>query len=197
MVAAGFSLRKGGIMFKTKFIEEEITYDGSQLHPHFIYEECDIIGDAVVAFIGKCDVRLENMVDLADVKQSQPIYSEKMLHFIGEFFESNLGKNVYRQRLFMAIIKDVISLHKNIKVERRGDDLYIKDKKMTVSIATVSPVSSLIHIGINISSRNTPVKTVGLHDLRLTPRRIAEKILKAFEEEAKGMYVAKCKVRPV
>lgn len=184
-------------MFKTKLIEEEITYDGSQLRPHFIYGQCDIIGNAVVAFIGKCDVKLKNMVDLADVKQSQPIYSEKMLHFIGEFFESNLSKNVYRQRLFMAIIKDVIESCANAKIIRAGDDLFIKDKKMTVSIATVSPVSSLIHIGINISSKNTPVKTVGLHDLRLNPRRTAEKILKAFEEESKGMYVAKCKVRSV
>lgn len=184
-------------MIKTKFTEKEITYDGTQLRPHFIYENFDICGDAVVAFTGKSDVKLENMVDLADVKQSQPIYSEKMLHFIGEFFESNLGKNVYRQRLFMAVIKDIISAHKHIKIERRGDDLYIKDKKMTVSIATVSPVSSLIHIGVNISSRNTPVKTIGLHDLKLNPKKIAEKILKAFEEESKGLYVAKCKVKPV
>lgn len=184
-------------MIKTKIIKEEFCYDGTQLRPHFIYDKFNILGDVVIAFIGKCDVNLENMVDLADVKKKSPIYSEKMLHFIGEFFETDLEKNVYRQRLIMAIIKDVISTAAHKKIVRAGDDLYIKDKKLTVSIATISAVSSLIHIGINISNKNTPVKTIGLYDLKLNPKIMAEKILKTFEEEISGIYEAKCKVKPV
>ena len=43
---------------KTKFIEEEIKYIGSQLAPHWIYKNFKLQGDAIVAFIGECKVYL-------------------------------------------------------------------------------------------------------------------------------------------
>ncbi|MFH1452356.1 MAG: DUF366 family protein [Armatimonadota bacterium] len=185
-------------MLTAKFIEKEINYDGSQLSPHYIYTNFDILGNAVISFAGKCDVKLDKMVDLADVKENASIYSEKMLHFIAEFFDNNLVKSIYRQRLFICVIKEIIENRiGDCKITRSGDDLYIDDKKLTVSIATVSPVSSLIHTGINISSKKTPVKTISLEDLGLDYRDIANKILEVFKEEEKGIYAAKCKVKPV
>ncbi|MGD9580006.1 MAG: DUF366 family protein, partial [Vampirovibrionia bacterium] len=65
-----------------KFIDDrEIIYDGTQLSPHWIYNEFGLLGDAIVAFIGECEVNLDHMVDLQDVKENAPIYSKKMLSF--------------------------------------------------------------------------------------------------------------------
>ena len=71
---------------KTKFIEKEIKYIGSQLAPHWIYKNHKIQGDAIVAFIGECEVHLTEMVDIEDVINNEPIYSKLMLSFISEQF---------------------------------------------------------------------------------------------------------------
>jgi hypothetical protein len=92
-------------IMQTKFIQKRITYDGAQLAPHWIYKNFDICGDAMVGFVGPADVPIKNMVDLEDVKSKSPIKSLLMLHFIAEFFDSDLEKAIYRQRLLMVIIK--------------------------------------------------------------------------------------------
>ena len=175
------------------YIEKEIDYDGLQLSPHYIYNRFGLVGDAVVAFCGKAVVPLEHMVDQEDVKKEEHIYSERMLHFLGEFFEQDLQRAVYRQRLYMSIINEYLPSD----FVRSGDDIYLDDRKLSVSIATVSPVSTLIHIGLNISSQNTPVKTVGLDDLELDSVKFAKDILGAFGAEETGVRVARCKVRGV
>ena len=53
---------------KIKFIDEEIKYIGSQLVPHWIYKNFEIQGDAIVAFIGECEVKLTEMVDISDIR---------------------------------------------------------------------------------------------------------------------------------
>ena len=70
---------------KSKFIEHEICYTGKELAPHWIYKNFNIQGDAVVSFIGECEVKLPEMVDISDVLSNSPIYSKKMVHFIGLF----------------------------------------------------------------------------------------------------------------
>ena len=67
---------------KTKLLEKEIKYEGFQLAPHWIYKNFKIQGDATVAFIGECDVKLDEMVDIEDVINNEPIYSKLMLSFI-------------------------------------------------------------------------------------------------------------------
>ena len=62
---------------KTLFIEKEIKYIGSQLSPHWIYRNFNILGDAIVSFIGEVDVKLDEMVDIEDVINNEPIYSKK------------------------------------------------------------------------------------------------------------------------
>ena len=146
---------------KTKFIEEEIKYIGSQLAPHWIYKNFKLQGDAIVAFIGECKVDLSEMVDIEDVINNEPIYSKLMLSFISEQFGIGLTEGVLRQRLLMSIIKELLE-EKGIFVKRNGDDLIVDNGKLSVSIATKSVTSVLIHTGLNILSEDAPVKACGL-----------------------------------
>ena len=40
------------------FIDKQINYDGTQLAPHWIYKNFNMIGDMICAFIGEVDVQL-------------------------------------------------------------------------------------------------------------------------------------------
>lgn len=125
-------------MTEFKFIDSEIEYNGEQLTPHWIYKNFDIEGDAVVSFIGPCRVGIDKMVDLADVKNNDAIYSPRMLHFIAEFFEDSLEMMIYRQRLFIVILKEELE-ERAIpgRLVRKGDDIFslwrCKRKKKTIS----------------------------------------------------------------
>ena len=112
---------------KTKFIEEEIKYTGVQLSPHWIYKNFHIQGDAIVSFVGEVDVKLNEMVDIEDVINIEPISSDKMLNFIIECFDTDLSEMICRQRLFITIIKEVLE-NRSKKVKRSGDDLFWEDK---------------------------------------------------------------------
>ena len=193
---------------KGKYIKgRSITYDGSQLRSHYAYTEHDVQGDSVVAFRGPCRVGVDDLVDLEDRKNKAEIYSEEMAHFIVELFGRDLDLTLAIQRLLLCVIKDVIEeLKPELFINRRGDDLYIEvevdegeeeNRKLTVSVATASPVSTLIHAGINISSRNTPVPTLGLDDLEIPVDDFILKVLQGFINEMKGMELARCKVRAV
>jgi uncharacterized protein len=155
------------MMHRLLIADREISYDGRQLVPHWIYRQFDLLGDAAVAFIGPCRVDLNGMVDIEDVKAQAPIFSPKMLHVIAEFFSSDLHTTVYRQRLLIVIAKELLEAMTEKIVSRRGDDLYMPrvdgtPGKLSVSIATASVTSTLIHTGINIETDGTPVPTVGL-----------------------------------
>jgi len=179
------------------------TYDGRQLAPHWIYRQHDLLGDAIVAWRGECQVKLTEMVDLEDVKANAPIYSPQMVHFIAEFFDLDLEKTVYRQRLLVITAKEYLEQHLSQRVERRGDDLYLtrpKDGqkgKLSVSIATTSATSTLVHTGFNVVSKGTPVATVGLADLQIDPDHFAQTILEAYATEVADIWLARCKVRSV
>jgi len=182
---------------KTAYIKERINYTGKELHSHFAYRRFDIMGDSLVAFSGGCEVKTGDLVDLADVKEKAGIYSEDMLHFIGEFFDHDLDRTILRQRLLIAIIKDAVVELSGRPLVRRGDDIYEGKDKLSVSIATLTPVSGIIHTGINISSKNTPVPTKGLRDYGIEPVFFANGVLDGFVKEMKGISVARCKVRGV
>ena len=180
----------------TKFIEERIDYTGEQLRSHWIYERFGIPGDAMVSFIGRCDVEFDEMVDLEDVLARSPIRSERMLHFIVEHFDVDLERAILRQRLLMAIILEILNRSVgSLLFRREGDDIFSDDAKLSVSIATCSPVSTLIHVGLNITTENTPVKTAGLVDYGIDPKTLARSIMKAYSDEIKGMTSARVKVR--
>ena len=180
----------------TIFADLPIAYTGEQLAAHWIYRQFHIEGDAAVAFVGPCDVAPEHMRDLEDLQAGARIYSERMLHIIVEMFGANLAEMVLRQHLLMATIAEQLNRRLNRQaVRRQGSDLYDGDRKVTVSVACVSPVSGLIHTGINISSRNTPVPTKGLDDYDIPAREFGEETLSLIQQETAALERARCKVR--
>lgn len=182
----------------TKLIEKEIKYIGSQLAPHWIYKNFKLQGDAIVAFIGECEVALTEMVDIEDVINNEPIYSKSMLSFITEQFNVNLVEGVFRQRLLICIIKELLE-ERGIFVVRNGDDLMINGRKLSVSIATKSTTSILIHTGLNILSEGAPVKASGLtSELGITDiKEFALVVMKRYAEELEDINLASTKVRGV
>ncbi len=183
---------------QTKFIEQEIKYEGFQLAPHWIYKNFKIQGDATVAFIGECDVKLDEMVDIEDVINNEPIYSRAMLSFISEQFNIGLVEGVLRQRLMICTIKEALE-KRGIKITRNGDDLFFDNKKLTVSIATKSATSVLIHTGINIISSGAPVKASGLtEDIGIRDiKEFALEVLNNYSTELQDIVQASTKVRGV
>ncbi|WP_028052741.1 DUF366 family protein [Carboxydothermus ferrireducens] len=181
-----------------RFIDQKIDYDGSQLRPHFIYENFGLIGDAIIAFRGRAEVS-DHLVDLEDKKENAFIYSEDMLHFLVEHFDLDLEKAVLRQRLLVTIIKETLEALIDKPIVRMGDDLYIDDRKLSVSIATKSLVSTLIHTGINVKSDNAPVAAIGLADLGLESRveYLGRLIVQRYGMEMEAINLAKAKVRGV
>lgn len=182
----------------TKLIEKEIKYIGSQLAPHWIYKNFKLQGDAIVAFIGECEVALTEMVDIEDVINNEPIYSKSMLSFITEQFNVNLVEGVFRQRLLICIIKELLEA-RGIFVVRNGDDLMIDGRKLSVSIATKSTTSILIHTGLNILSEGAPVKALGLtSELGISDiKEFAVEVMKRYAEELEDINLASTKVRGV
>jgi len=180
----------------------DITYDGRQLAPHWIYRNFDVLGDAAVAFLGPCHVALSEMVDIEDVKAQAPIFSPRMLHVIAEFFSSDLHTTVYRQRLLIVTAKELLETMTDRQVTRKGDDLYVpradgSPGKLSVSIATASPTSTLIHTGLNIETAGTPVPTVGLAELGVDPAAFGARLLRHYADEVNDIWLARCKVRVV
>ena len=180
------------------FIDKEIKYIGSQLAPHWIYKNFHLQGDAIVAFIGECKVDLSEMVDIEDVINNEPIYSKLMLSFITEQFNIGLVEGVLRQRLLISTIKELLE-EKGIFVVRNGDDLMINGAKLSVSIATKSINSVLIHTGLNILSEGAPVKASGLtSELGISDiKEFAEDVMKRYAEELDDIILASTKVRGV
>ncbi|WP_292467502.1 DUF366 family protein [Methanolobus sp.] len=131
-------------------LDKKTDYDGSQISSLWAYNFADIQSDSIIAFRGGCDVKIEHMIDLEDKKHGDMIFSTDMIHFIVEHFDSTDLKLVYaRQRLFTAIVKEILSEYR-ADIIRNGDDLFVDDKKLTVSIASTSAVSQKIHFGINV-----------------------------------------------
>ena len=182
---------------KTKFIEEEIKYTGNELAPHWIYKKFHLQGDAIVAFCGECEVKLTEMVDIEDVINDEPIYSKKMLSFIIEHFNLGLIEGVVRQRLLICIIKEALEqeLKGSFDVIRSGDDLFVNGKKLSVSIATKSLTSVLMHIGLNIDPTGAPVDAVGLDFLNISDiRGFAQNVMLKYTQEIDDIILASTKV---
>ena len=84
-------------------------------------------------------------------------------------------------------------------VRRSGDDLFVNDKKMSVSIATKSLTSVLIHTGVNILSDGAPIPVSGLRsDLGIDDvKDFALEVMKNYSEEIDDIVLASTKVRGV
>ena len=183
---------------ETRWLEATIDYTGAELRSHFIRGRTGIADDAVIAFTGKCDVSGERLVDLEDAESGSVIVARKMVHFIGEHFRCPLPEGNVRLRLFASILADVLAeLAPREPVERRGDDLFIDERKLSVAICTVSPVSTVFHFGINIDPSGAPVPAVGLGELGVDEKEFAERAMAAYAHEHESIERAIRKVRGV
>lgn len=181
----------------THFTDKEIKYIGSQLSPHWIYKNFHLQGDSIIGFIGEVDVKIDEMVDIEDVINNEPIYSKKMLNFIIEQYDISLTAMVYAQRLFISIIKETLEEY-NIFVTRKGDDLFYKNRKLSVSIATKSITSCLIHTALNIIKEGAPIEASDLSEMGINDiKEFALKIMDKYSKETTDIKMATYKVRGV
>lgn len=184
---------------KTLWIDKTINYDGTQLRSLYAYLEHNVLGNSAVAFRGACDVNFDHMVDGEDLLAKAQICGSDMLHFIFEIFDEKLITGVLVQRLFASLVQNKIYNKTKDKVllRREGDDLYLDDKKLSISIAANSPQSILVHFAMNISNKGTPVKTCALDDFKIDHQDLAKELLKDFSEEFENIKQATWKVKPV
>ena len=183
---------------KTLWIESPMAYLGPELRPHFILSKWKVEGSALVAFRGPCDVKTEHLVDWEDRLQNDFIRAREMLHFLGEFFGITLKEGIWIQRLLVSEWC-VELMSRGIEVTREGDDLFVRGGKLSVSIVTASPVSVLLHLGINIDPEGAPVSAVGLESLLpgVKIEELVARVLSRFQSEYQSVDRAAVKVRPV
>ena len=185
-------------MIETRILDGRIDYTGEQLRSHFVRNVSGVTTDGIVAFRGACAVTGASLVDLEDAEQRSSIIAEEMLHFIGEHFECSLREANLRLRLFVCILGEVIAAAApQAALTRKGDDLYVGDRKLTVAIATLSPVSAVFHCGVNIDPGGAPVPAVGLVELGLDWKEVASSVMERYVEECASMDSAVRKVRGV
>ncbi len=178
---------------------EPLTYTGKELSPHWGLEKTGVYGSLLTAFIGPCEVPTAHLVDLEDRLANDMIRAGSMLHVLGELFGTTLEAGVLYQRLFIVWAERLLR-ESGLAVTRSGDDLFFEDRKLSVSIATASPVSILIHWGLNIDPSGAPVKAVGLQQLGWGNTEVlafAKKLLTHYIGELEEIRIAQCKVRPV
>ena len=107
-------------------------------------------------------------------------------------------EGVFRQRLLVTCIKEALE-RRGFFVRRNGDDLFVNDKKLSVSIATKSMTSVLIHTGLNILSDGAPIPVSGLgSDLGIEDiKEFAQEIMQKYSDEIEDIILASTKVRGV
>jgi hypothetical protein len=184
---------------KSLFIEKELPYDGTQLRSLFGYLDHQIMGDSVVSWIGPCSVSFEHMVDGEDFLAGATIAGARMVHFIIEKFHLPLIAGVALQRLFssicLEILREKISPQAAALLRREGDDIYFNDGKLSISIATLSPVSCLIHFAVNCTNEGTPVKTSSLSDMGVDSVMFAGLAMARLTREMESIEEATVKVK--
>jgi hypothetical protein len=148
-----------------------IDYDGTQIKPLWAFRELDVQGDSIVYFIGEMKVPRTELIDVKDLLENEaeiPISSERTIHFIVEHFDDpSLRLAYHRQRILINIAKERIIDDCETHVKRNASDLFVGERKLSVSVATSSASSSKVHLGLNITSEGVPegVKAIGLTEL--------------------------------
>ena len=184
-------------LLETHFSPLERAYTGRELRSHFAFDEFALIGDSAVAWVGPCRVDVGELVDLVDARAGAFIASPSMVHFIVEHFGVALVEAVLRQRLLARLAGDLLRERGAPAVAVRGNDLFADGRKASVSVATLSPTSALIHFAVNVRTDGTPVPTFGLAELELRPERFARELLGRYSAELVDIHRAAAKVRGV
>ena len=175
---------------------DNLFYDGSQLRSGFIRETFGLSGDAIVAFRGGCDITNEHMLDLEDLEAGQSIRARLMLHFIIEHLGIDLPLATARQRLLAALVGELLTRSHGVNgLTRSGDDLYLGELKLSISVAAKSPVSGLIHFAMNLDPAGAPVPAIGLRELGIDELPFAAQVQQAYMDEIASCERAAAKVR--
>ncbi|MFO7967892.1 MAG: DUF366 family protein [Archaeoglobaceae archaeon] len=174
------------------FIDSELGYDGSQIKSLWAYCEAGVKEDSIISFVGSCEIDGDAQVDLEDMVLQEKIYSPKMLHFIIEHFdEVSLRLIRTRQRFLAYLIQEIINEER--KVSRKGDNLFWNGKKLTISMATISPVSAKIHFGVNVESdTHSSLQEIGYPD----PKQLALEVCRRYSREIEEIEEGVRKTRP-
>jgi len=149
-----------------KHIDKSFEYDGSQIEPSWAFKSFQIKGSSIITWRGPMNIKEKNLKDFEDI--GLEIKSDDMIHFMVEHFDTqpaNLEIAYLRQRLLVMILEEELAKN-GIGSLRKGDDIFIDSKKLTVSIATASISSMKIHLAMNLTSEGTPedVDTIGLFE---------------------------------
>ena len=99
-----------------------------------------------------------------------------MVNFICEFFDQqppNMRVAYLRQRLLVMIFREILTEY-GVRTKREGDDIFVDDRKLSISIASVSLSSAKIHFALNLEDKGTPsdVETIGLYDIKIDDNQI-------------------------
>jgi len=192
-----FFLDQKEILMKSHWIAKKFKYDGTQLRPLFAYLSEGVLGDSVVSWVGPCEVSFDHMVDGEDLLAKAEIRGAEMLHFIFEVFNRDLTSGVFLQRLFASICKDLIEEKSKVRLFREGDDLYWDQKKLSISIATKSTSSVLVHFALNVVNEGIPVPACALKDWGVAPQEFAEQAMYRIAKEYQSILDATYKVKTV
>lgn len=177
--------------------DEVELYNGTQLRSLHSYMRWGLLGDSIVAWRGPCNVPLSHMVDGEDARAKSAIRGDDMVHFIVELFAKDLVFAVAMQRLMashaQSLIREIVG-DQGPYLSRSGDDLYVGERKLSISVATKSPVSSLIHFALNVVNDGTPVPTISLSDFSVDPKDFASELMARIVDEYHSIVQATCKV---
>jgi hypothetical protein len=159
-----------------------------------------MLGDSIVSWRGPCDIAFSDMVDGEDLLANAKIAGSDMIHFIIEKFDCDLYAGVALQRLLTSLAIDVLkrlspSTQFVNQLHRAGDDIFYHNKKLSISIATKSMQSILIHFAVNVTNIGTPVPTLSLQDLEVEPKVFAEELMTVFSCEVDDIIQATRKVK--
>ena len=151
-----------------KFINENFAYDGSQIDPSWAFKKYGIKGSSIIAWRGPVNITPDNLKDFADV--GLEIKSNEMVNIICEFFDvqpANIRMAYMRQRLLVLLFREELT-KLGVESYREGDDIYVDNAKLTISIASVSISSMKIHFAFNIRDNGTPdvLDTIGIFEVK-------------------------------
>jgi uncharacterized protein len=178
------------------FSDRLLPYTGPELHSGWIEATFGLSGEAAAAWIGPAHVATADLVDNEDRAAGAEIHAALMLHFLAEHPGDALLLTVLRQRLLVAEALELLVPHVPA-LRREGDDLHLGARKLSVSIATLSPRSGLIHFALNVDPTGAPVPAIGLEELGVEPRAFAEALLARYQAETAAALHACGKVREV
>jgi hypothetical protein len=182
--------------FGWRWLEEGIPYTGGELSSRWVSAHAGQAGDTAALFVGRCDVATEDLVDNDDREAGATIVAARMLHVIIMHPGCDLRAAVLRQRLLACILCESLG-RRGIVPERQGDDIFVEQRKLTVSIAAPSGEACLIHLGVNVDPSGAPLDAIGLDELNIGARDLGDELMTRYAQELATAAYAETKVREV